>query len=51
MVDLQQCLTLKTPETLERHTHELSYEFLHDLHHEQSTNEKNLYTKNVKICN
>jgi hypothetical protein len=46
MVHLQQCLTLETPKTLERHTHE----FLHDLHHEQSTNEQTYVPKMSKFA-
>jgi hypothetical protein len=39
MVHLQQCLILGTPKELECRTCELSYKFLHDLHHGQATNE------------
>jgi hypothetical protein len=39
MVHLQQCLTLGILEALKCCTCELSYKFLHDLHHGQATNE------------
>ncbi len=45
MVHLQLCLPLGTLEALECHTCELSYKFLHDLHHGQATNEQTYIQK------
>jgi hypothetical protein len=45
MAYLQLCLTFSTLEALECHTCELSYEFPHDLHHGQATNEQTYIQK------
>jgi hypothetical protein len=39
------CLMLRTPKTLECHMCELSYEFLHNLHHGQVINEETYMQK------
>ncbi len=43
---------LRKLKALKCHTHELSYEFLHDLHHGQKSNEQiYIYVNNVNVYN
>ncbi len=48
MLHLQKCLNLKTQWTLQCHTNELIFEFLHDLHNGQ-VNDETSYCKNVNF--
>ncbi len=51
MARIQQCFNNSDSISIRMFMCELSYKFLHDLHHGQATNEQTYIQKNVNVCN